>query len=371
MLLFDYWEVGGCSYIFLYYNRFLGAGMAYIRVRSSYPPWSEVGVSGEHSTSSRFLFCLKWLQNMVYDVANPWIVGALIWMWVIALIALLIRSFPRSQFALLFEAWYEWMFDFFQDILPWERNVWLVKFVTAIFFILFVFNILALVFDPIASVTGYDVLTDEFNLGKIITIATGDIHFNAAIAVVCVLVMLYSQWATKIVTSTWIIGWLQKIWKTIYEYVPIYGKWLVEVERVDKSLPVFLLMFIPVKLFDIAISLFVWALDIIGLWAKILSLAARLFGNMMAWWILSKLLIVGAWSAIAWLFGRIIDVESFPVVVPLIVYLQWLLVALIQAFVFPLLVAIFIKVVQEDEDETLHPVSETVENVMPESYQHI
>jgi F0F1-type ATP synthase membrane subunit a len=38
----------------------------------------------------------------------------------------------------------------------------------------------------------------------------------------------------------------------------------------------------------------------------------------------------------------------------LILYLQWLLVAVIQAFVFPLLIAIFIKLVlTEDEDEEI------------------
>jgi F0F1-type ATP synthase membrane subunit a len=40
---------------------------------------------------------------------------------------------------------------------------------------------------------------------------------------------------------------------------------------------------------------------------------------------------------------------DFPVLGPLILYAQGLLVALIQAFVFPLLVAIFIKIAQESE----------------------
>lgn len=309
---------------------------------------------------------------MIYDIANPGILGALIWMWVFVLIVIAIRSFPRSQFALLFEAGYEGMFDFFTDILPGERNVWVVNFVTSIFFILLVFNVLALIFDPIASITWYDVLMDEFNLSKFVTIATGDIHFNAAIAIVCVLVMLYSQWASKRVNATGLIAWLIRIGKTIYEYIPVRGKGLVEVEREGKSLPVFLVMYIPIKLFDIAVSLFVWALDIVGLGAKVLSLAARLFGNMMAGWILSKLLIVWVWGLFAWLLWWIFpNIESFPLLLPIIIYLQGLLVALIQAFVFPLLVAIFVKVSQEDEDETLHPVTEAVEELIPNNYQHI
>lgn len=39
---------------------------------------------------------------------------------------------------------------------------------------------------------------------------------------------------------------------------------------------------------------------------------------------------------------------EFPILFPLIVVLQWLLVAVIQAFVFALLTAIFIKVATED-----------------------
>jgi hypothetical protein len=47
-------------------------------------------------------------------------------------------------------------------------------------------------------------------------------------------------------------------------------------------------------------------------------------------------------------------------------------VALIQAFVFPLLVAIFIKVAQEDdEEESNHLVTHAVEEAIPKNYQHI
>ena len=45
-------------------------------------------------------------------------------------------------------------------------------------------------------------------------------------------------------------------------------------------------------------------------------------------------------SSISW--------AEFPILFPLIVVLQWLLVAVIQAFVFALLTAIFIKVATEE-----------------------
>jgi F-type H+-transporting ATPase subunit a len=101
---------------------------------------------------------------------------------------------------------------------------------------------------------------------------------------------------------------------------------------------------IVVKIFDIAISLFVWFLDIVGIFAKVLSLTARLYGNMLAWWILLGLLVVWVNS-----FTQNIASADFPVLAPLILYAQGLLVTVIQAFVFPLLVAIFIKIAQGNE----------------------
>jgi F-type H+-transporting ATPase subunit a len=89
--------------------------------------------------------------------------------------------------------------------------------------------------------------------------------------------------------------------------------------------------------------LFVGALDIIGILAKIISLSARLFGNMLSWWILLWLLVVSVNKLTQWSFIG----DNFPVIVPLILFLQGLLVAVIQAFVFPLLTAIFIKIGQE------------------------
>ena len=47
------------------------------------------------------------------------------------------------------------------------------------------------------------------------------------------------------------------------------------------------------KLFDILISLFVGALDIIGNFAKVISLSFRLTGNMMSGTILLGMLVMG------------------------------------------------------------------------------
>lgn len=58
-----------------------------------------------------------------------------------------------------------------------------------------------------------------------------------------------------------------------------------------------------IKIFDIIISLFVGFLDIIGILAKVISLAFRLFGNMMSGTVLLSVLMVGLSAATAKRFG--------------------------------------------------------------------
>lgn len=96
------------------------------------------------------------------------------------------------------------------------------------------------------------------------------------------------------------------------------------------------------KLFDIIISLFVGALDIIGNFAKVISLSFRLTGNMMSGTILLGMLVTGLKALTSSLTGA-----EFPILFPLLIVLQGILVAVIQAFVFALLTAIFIKVATE------------------------
>lgn len=299
-------------------------------------------------------------MSLVQNIISLWselhhsLFGMLVGFWLFIIGILSYRLFPKSAFSMLLEAAFEWIYNFFSSILEWEKNSWIVHYVTLLFFIILVYNLAGLIFDPLASITWFDELLWEFNLSKIITIATWDIHFNAALAVVSIIIMLYAQWdAMNTNGATWIKKSLLKIWKTLYEYIPIFGKNLVSVEQWTMPMYAYAPLRLFIKLFDIVVSLFIWILDIVWLFAKILSLAARLFGNMMAWWILSKLLIVWSWVIVWWVIHTLFKVDAnFPVLLPLIVYAQWLLVALIQAFVFPLLVAIFIKVAQGDDEDT-------------------
>jgi F-type H+-transporting ATPase subunit a len=85
--------------------------------------------------------------------------------------------------------------------------------------------------------------------------------------------------------------------------------------------------------------MFLGVLEIVGHIAKVVSLSFRLFGNIMAGWLLLGMLVAAA----AGLSYNLIGFE-FPIIWPIIIHLQGMLVALIQALVFPLLIAIFIKV---------------------------
>jgi F-type H+-transporting ATPase subunit a len=77
----------------------------------------------------------------------------------------------------------------------------------------------------------------------------------------------------------------------------------------------------------------------VGHLAKLISLSFRLFWNVTSGGMLLAMLM---W-AMTTLTVSLIHIE-FPIVAPLIIYLQEILVSFIQALVFPLLIAIFIKV---------------------------
>jgi F0F1-type ATP synthase membrane subunit a len=154
---------------------------------------------------------------------------------------------------------------------------------------------------------------------------TGTMAFNIVIAVIGVIITLAMQ--------------AKKLWFRwfIHEYIPVTGKGIL----VDKSSTT--KTSIGAKIGDIALSLFIGLLDIVWIFAKIISLSARLFGNMVSGTLLLAMLVFALASGSQRLFG--IDSALF---LPLILVAQGLLVGVIQAFVFPILIAIFVKVWQAD-----------------------
>jgi len=86
----------------------------------------------------------------------------------------------------------------------------------------------------------------------------------------------------------------------------------------------------------------------IGVAAKVVSLAFRLFGNMTSGTVLLAIAVAGM-SGLTEEFTKALGGFAFPVVIPVIIYLQEILVAGIQAMVFALLVAVFFRIAQSQQ----------------------
>ena len=260
---------------------------------------------------------------------SPIIVWILVQIIVILGFILLIRKWKNTKFGIVVTLFFDQMYAFFEEIVWEKERRWVKLYIITLFFVIFLSNMISYLVDIIRIV-----FTDIDSMFAYIQIPTTDFNFNIALAVVSVVIMLIIQ-----------IKALRPL-KFFLEYVPITGKGILDIDRWNMKSWQYYPAKIIIKAFDIVISLFVWVLDIVWLAAKVLSLSARLYGNMLAWGILLWLLVV--W--VNWLTQSIASAD-FPILAPLVLYAQWLLVAVIQAFVFPLLVAIFIKIAQWDDQE--------------------
>lgn len=274
---------------------------------------------------------LDLLRNLFIKLPLSLIRGEIFLLLTIVVFALLYYLFKSDKlflyywkrFILLFELLFEKIYGFFDDIIWNNQKFWVKSFVIWIFFVILFSNLLWTVADFLNTMFPW--------LDTRIIAPTTDVNFNVAMALIAVGLILYVQFS--------------KLWlfKFIYSYLPIFWKNIVSVERWNMSSWVYYPLWFFVKIFDIIISMFVGVLDIIWNIAKVISLSFRLTWNMMSGTILLWMLVVGLNS----LTNSISGIE-FPILFPLIVVLQWLLVAVIQAFVFALLTAIFIKVATED-----------------------
>lgn len=231
---------------------------------------------------------------------------------IICFLAFLYNKRRQSWPAILFEWLYESMRDFFEEILWKKQKYWIKSYVVTLFFTILISNLIWLINDIIRFFVPWWL--------RNVTAPTSEFEFNIALALISVVITLFIQYKA--------LG----LKKFLNEYFPITGKGLIEWP------------WIWAKIGDIIISLFVAFLDIIGTFAKVVSLSMRLFGNMSSWWILLNVAFLGLW----WLTVSLIGI-NIPAFLPIIVYVQWLLVAVVQAFVFSLLVAIFIKMADEWE----------------------
>jgi len=261
-----------------------------------------------------------------------------IFFWVITLILCVISItlglyyVPDNKVCIMFEYLYEKVYFFYEEILGREESSTVKGYIVALFFVLFFANLLSVILDFIAPIFG--VSEDGwFLLSSYILLPTSSLEFTLALSLFSVLLMLYLQYKS-FGGRNFFLNYIPLTWKKYF----VLESWKLPVWKYRLLVPF-------VFLADLVLSFFLAFLDILWLFAKIISLAFRLFGNMTSWTVLLGMVVVGAW----WLSSSITEVLwgfELPIILPIIVVFQWLLVALIQAMVFPLLVAIFIRIAQ-------------------------
>ncbi len=258
------------------------------------------------------------MTNMlVWQSSYSWI---LLELFIVLLLYIGFRFYSKSWIMIMIELGFESAYEFFEEILWLDEKRWIKMYITLVFFIILISNLLGVAIEFLLPIFGE-------GLHNGISIPTADVNFNVAMAVIWVVIVILEQFKA--------LGF----WKAVHTYVPIKWMDLIPFERWNLPVALDWVVFILVKIFDIAISMFLWALEIVWHAAKVISLSFRLFWNMTSGWILLVML----FGALSGLTMNLFHID-FPIVGPIILYIQELLVAVIQALVFPLLIAIFIKV---------------------------
>ena len=201
---------------------------------------------------------------LVWQASFTWL---LLEVWIIALLYIGYKFFPKSGIMIMFELFFEKSYEFFEDILWKDEKKWIKMYIITMFFIIVLSNLLWVFLEFLTPIFGE-------SMEHYIKIPTADINFNIAMAVVWVIIVILEQFK-----ALW-------FWTAIHEYVPIKWKDLIPYERGNLPFALDWFVFILVKFFDIAISLFLWVLEIVGHAAKVISLSFRLFWNMTSGWIL-------------------------------------------------------------------------------------
>lgn len=278
------------------------------------------------------------LEKITSFYTSPVFVWTLLCFAGILCIWFFLHRFPKSIFSILFDMLFEVVAKFYGDILGEQASHRIKTYIVTLFFVIFIANILGVLIDFIAPVF-WITSSWDFHLAQYIILPTADMQFNISLAIFSTILLIYIQFRS--------LGF----GRFFYNYVPILWKGYIVIERGNMHATLYYPVFCVAKVADIIISLFLWFLDIVGLFAKIISLGFRLFGNMTSGTVLVWMLIVGV-SSMSQSMTELIGGVNFPIIAPIIVYLQSFLVACIQAMVFPLLVAIFIRMAQIDESSS-------------------
>ncbi len=117
---------------------------------------------------------------------------------------------PNSRLTLMTEYGFEKAYHFFEGILGKSMSAGVISYVTTIFFVILVTNLIGVCLDFIAPVFG--TVGDEFVFSQFIQTASLDLHFNIAIALVSIVLLIVLQ------------GISAGGGKFLYTYLPLWGK---------------------------------------------------------------------------------------------------------------------------------------------------
>jgi F0F1-type ATP synthase membrane subunit a len=290
-----------------------------------------------------------------------------IWWLLVEVVFILILSYfvtrrPNSKFSILFEVVYTKMHAFYLDILWKTESKWVLNYILTLFCVIFFSNAIGVVLELLAPLF-WVTKEGEFLLDHYIAIPSSDINFNLAMAIMSITVLIYIQ-----IKSAGIGGFF-------YQFIPFKGKWYLVIERWNMKLYMYYPLFFLAKFFDITISIFLGLLDLTEYAARIISLSFRLFGNIMSGGILLWMVFIGIWELTTligkWL-GNILESffsllwfswvgialwsllgHNFPVIIPILLYIEDGMVSFIQAMVFALLISIFIRVARVEAEESI------------------
>lgn len=300
------------------------------------------------------------IHTLVLFYQSPVIFGLILEILFILFLAFSITRFPNSRFSILFEVVYTEMYSFYLDILGKKEDKWVLNYILTLFSIIFFSNVLGVALELISPFFGIDAEW-EFTLDKYIAIPSSDINFNLAMAIMSTAVLIYVQ-----------IKW-EGIGKFLYQFIPFKGKWYIPMERGQLKPIIYYPLYLFTKSLDIIISIFLGLMDITEYFARIISLSFRLFGNIMSWGILLGMVFVWLWYVttslgkwigsfletvfsflwFSWVWiaiGNLLG-HNFPVIIPILIYIEDIMVSFIQAMVFALLISIFIKVARIEAEE--------------------
>jgi len=70
-------------------------------------------------------------------------------------LAFLYKNYRKSSFVVFFEMFFEKVFDFFEDILGKEEKRWTKVYITSLFFIILLSNLLGLFLEFLVPMFGY------------------------------------------------------------------------------------------------------------------------------------------------------------------------------------------------------------------------